>query len=162
MRPRDAFIGHAARVAETVVHCSGSAAAIPAVVIGNRAIAGVAPGSAFAAIAVEVAAVAQIHHIAIVPIMAAVPVAAAISATKISAAIVDATVESDRQSPIAWIPAPVAVIRTPITRRPKRAYIRRSGPFAGHPVPAVIPVPITGSPDVAVFGNGRLIVGVVG
>ena len=95
----------------------------------------------------------------IVPEMTAIPAAADIPDTAIAETIVDAPIEAYMRAPIAGMPAIYSGRKTPIARRPKKSYFRRSRPIAGYPIITVIPIgPITGYPKISIRGTRRLFV----
>ena len=111
-------------------------------------------------------------HRAVVVEVVSVPVATMIAKAGITEAVVNASVETNVEAPIATVEAPAVVIPTPVTGSPECAIVRRSAPRAGDPVVAGgSPIPVAGSPDVVgsggywliVFGQGRRrLVGIFG
>ena len=101
---------------------------------------------------------AYVIDCAVVVEEAIVPIAARIANSEVAEAIVNATIESDRWSPVAGIPAKPAVVPAPVTRGPKRAHEGRQHPCTRHPVVTVnrVPCPVTWCPDVARTRANRL------
>jgi hypothetical protein len=90
---------------------------------------------------------------AVVEEAAAVPVAAVESNAEVAEAVVDAAVVADMASPVPGVPEIPAIAPTPISRSPKRVYIRRLDSRAVNPVVAGIPVsPIARSPEISYPG----------
>ena len=105
-----------------------------------------------------VACVPDVVRIPVVVVTAAVPAAAIESTAPISTAVENAAVEADAKTPIAGIPSIKAATPAPIPRSPQRSDIRRIGPHARHPVPAVIPAPVSRSPYISIPWHGRLVI----
>ncbi len=74
-------------------------------------------GTTFAAVSME-AAVSDVIHIAVVVVMTMVPTATIESVSPIAAAIVNAAVEADIQTPITGIPSVISAVPAPISWSP--------------------------------------------
>jgi hypothetical protein len=96
---------------------------------------------------------------AVVVEVVSVPVAAVIAETGVTEAVVDASVETDVEAPVATVEAPAVVVPTPVAGSPECSIVGGSAPCAGDPVVAGGgPVPVAGSPDVVRSGGYGLIV----
>ena len=88
-----------------------------------------------------------------------VPVRALIAATRISEAVVNAAIVADVRTPIARVPMVIAIIETPIRRRPQRAHVRGQHPRTRNPViTGTCVAPVTRRPHIVVTGSRRLAV----
>jgi len=99
---------------------------------------------------IDVGDVCDIHirHRPVVEKFAAAPFAAGEAFAEVSETVINAAVESDMRTPIAGIPNIEAIVPTPVSGGPQKAYFRGYDPGAGHPVVAVIvaPRPVSGCP----------------
>jgi hypothetical protein len=88
---------------------------------------------------------------------ATAPLAAVEAGSGIAEAVVNASVKTNRRSPVAGVPDVETVVPPPVARGPEQAYWPEN-PSAGNPVIAivVVPGPIAGSPDVAWTRTNRL------
>ena len=86
------------------------------------------------------------------------PVAAAIADTAITKAVVDAAVEADMGTPVAFVEeVATAVAITPVARRPEISRLWCLDPAAWHKIIVVtVPGPIARRPEVIWRGNRRL------
>src|SRR5277367_3267345 len=91
--------------------------------------------------------------------MSVVPAASVIAMTKITVAVANPAVETNLCSPVAIMEEIPAVVPTPVTWSPEIADFGRHDPCSGDPIIIVVTVgPITRGPDVAVSrGYGLLI-----
>src|SRR5580693_1001393 len=108
---------------------------------------------------VHIANHASVHiiHRAVVVERSVIPIPARVSHARVAEAVVDAAIESDMRTPIAFMPQVNAVAPTPISRSPKCASERRQNPRAGHPIIAGVAIgPITRLPDVSRGGADGL------
>jgi hypothetical protein len=91
--------------------------------------------------------------------VAAAPVAALVAKADVTKAVIDTAIVADVLTPVARIKAVGVVPVAPIAGGPQRALVRSLHPRAGHPVIAVwTPSPVSGRPEIAVVGSGRLVV----
>ena len=101
-------------------------------------------------LAVNIGDVRDVHviHAGVVAEGSVVPISAPIADATITKAVVDATIEADLRTPVAFIPGEGAVAPTPITRSPEQANGGRLDPCTRHPEVAFIPVrPVAGRPQ---------------
>jgi hypothetical protein len=101
-----------------------------------------------------------VHDRGVVEEMALAPFAAAEALAAISKAIVDSAVKADMRPPVTAVPNVEAVVPSPISGSPQQARFGHFHPSARHPVVAiiVIPGPISGSPHIAFAGTNGLFV----
>ena len=100
-----------------------------------------------------------IRYHAVIVQRSVIPVGAVVATAGISEAIVDAAVVANVRTPVAGMPAVVAVIVTPPGRRPEGAHPGGQHPCAGNPVITAARIaPIAGRPDVIVARDGRLVI----
>src|SRR6185437_6255906 len=101
----------------------------------------------------------HIRHHSVVVEVRPVPIAALIHDTEVSKSIIDASVEPNMAGPVTVMEAIPAAHKTPVTRCPQGAHIRRLDPAARHPVvPIWPPGPVARRPDVVGIGRGRLVI----
>jgi hypothetical protein len=85
------------------------------------------------------------------------PIPALIAGADVAESIVNAAVVADMLAPKAVVVAIHAAEKSPISRRPQEAHLRRPRPGAGHPVVALRSVaPISGRPQIAIARAWRL------
>ncbi len=91
--------------------------------------------------------------------MAAAPIAALVAVADVAKAVIDTAIVADVLAPITRV-KPIGVIPVaPVAWGPESALVRSLHPRAGHPVIAVLtPGPVSGRPEIAVAGSGRLVV----
>src|ERR1039458_7633176 len=86
-----------------------------------------------------------------------VPVPALIADSDVAESIVNAAVVADMSAPIAMVIAVPTADKSPISRCPQIAHLRRPRPRAGHPVVTFRSIaPISGRPQIAIAGAVRL------
>src|ERR1019366_2404102 len=110
---------------------------------------------------VNIVNVRDVHviHRAVVVEGSVVPISAFIAETTIAEAVVDATVEADMRTPVAFIPGVGVAAPSPITRSPEEANFGSHRPRTRHPEVAFIPVsPVAGRPQITVGGGHGLLV----
>jgi hypothetical protein len=89
------------------------------------------------------------HHRGVVAEVSAVPPSAVEAVAAVPIAVVHASVEADRRSPVSGVPQVNPATPAPVTRRPEQSHRRSQHPGARHPVvPARAPCPVTRGPDV--------------
>ena len=88
------------------------------------------------------------------------PIAALIADPCVAEAVIDSSIESNRQSPIPGIPHISPVVPTPITWSPQCPRERRHYPGAGNPVVTIrrVPRPVSWRPDITRTRAKRLAV----
>ena len=86
------------------------------------------------------------------------PAAAFITITEVSKAIVDATIETYRQAPVAFIEHESVAAPTPVAWSPQVPGFGSHHPCARYPVILAIPSPISGRPHITVAGADGLLV----
>ena len=85
------------------------------------------------------------------------PIPALIADAAVAESVVNAAVVADMLAPKAVVVAIHAAEKSPISRRPQEAHLRRPRPGAGHPVVALRSVaPISGRPQIAIARAWRL------
>src|SRR5580704_14959327 len=102
--------------------------------------------------AVNIVNIRDVHivHRAVVVEGSVIPISASVADTTVAEAVVDATVEADLRTPIAFIPGEGAAPPTPVTRSPEQTSFRSHRPCARHPEVAFIPIgPVPGRPHVS-------------
>src|SRR6202049_1539342 len=91
--------------------------------------------------------------------VAVIPAAAFVAAARIAVAVVDAAVETDFGSPVAFVEDVVVAIAAPVAGGPEIADFGSHDPRSGNPIIIFVAVsPVTGGPDVAVPGGNGLII----
>src|SRR5216683_2348058 len=101
----------------------------------------------------------NVGHGAVVVVRAASPVAAEEADAGVAEAVVNATIEADFGSPVAWVPCIKAVFPSPVPWSPEQTNFRREYPRAWNPEIAVRTVsPITRDPNVTGSGTNGLYV----
>ncbi len=95
---------------------------------------------------------------AVVEEVAFAPLATLEAVAAVAEAVVDAAVEADLRSPVAFVEGVDAVIPSPVAGSPEQAGLGSFHPGAGNPVVAVVvtPGPIAGGPEVAFAGADGL------
>ena len=108
---------------------------------------------------VDIVNIRDVHviHRAVVVEAAVVPISALIADATVAEAVVDAAVEADIRTPVAFIPGKGVAAPTPIARRPEKANFGSHHPRTRHPEVAFVSVsPVAGRPQIAVGGGHRL------
>src|SRR5579863_1623665 len=99
--------------------------------------------------------IADIGYRAVVAENSIVPASAFESGSGVAETVVDAAVEADLRSPVAFIPHESSAAPTPVAGGPKQADSGCHDPGAGHPVVAVGAIgPIAGAPKISRGGTG--------
>jgi hypothetical protein len=99
----------------------------------------------------------HIGYRAVIVQLPIVPIGSVIATTRISIAVIDATVVADVGSPITRVPVIISVVVAPPWRSPQGTDIGGHDPCARDPIiSGVRVVPVPGSPNVIVAGSGRL------
>src|SRR5208283_2903688 len=107
---------------------------------------------------VNIGDVRDIHvtHRAVVEEGSVVPISTAIADTTVAEAVVNATVEADSLSPVAFIPGEGVAAPAPITGSPEQASHGRLDPGTRHPEIAIIAIsPVAGRPQIPGGGAHR-------
>src|SRR5208282_1516667 len=110
---------------------------------------------------VNVVDVVGVHVIIrrVVEKMPVVPASAFITITEVTEAIVDPTIETYGQAPVAFIEKISVVAPTPIARSPEVPGFRSLHPCARYPIVlAPVPIPVSRRPDIAVARADRLLI----
>src|SRR6202162_2519621 len=108
---------------------------------------------------VNIVNVRNVHviHRGVVVESSVVPISPSVADATIAVAVVDAAVEADRGTPIAFIPSKGIVAPTPVTGRPEQTSLGRLSPRARHPEIAFFAVsPVTGRPQITALRTKRL------
>jgi putative CocE/NonD family hydrolase len=98
------------------------------------------------------------HHGRVVGEYPAPPLAADEADAAVAEAVVHAAVEADVRAPVAGMKQVHAADEAPVSRGPQHAHSRGRDPGAGHPVVPAVPGPVTGRPQPALLGTGRLLI----
>ena len=112
---------------------------------------------------VDVMDVAGVYvpHRAIVEKMSVVPAATFEAFPEVAKAVVDAAIEANARTPVAFMKNKSLAAPTPPCGSPEVTHFGRQNPGAGHPIIIVsvfVPSPIAGGPDVTITGAEWLLV----
>jgi hypothetical protein len=92
----------------------------------------------------------HIIHRAVVVKGSVTPIPSRVADPQIAEPVVDATVESDLRTPVAFIPHIHAIAPAPIARSPQSSDERRQYPCARHPIITVVAIcPVAWRPDIS-------------
>jgi hypothetical protein len=101
----------------------------------------------------------HIHYSGIVSKMTATPFAAGEADAHVTKSVVHTAVIPNVGSPIALMKEVVSAFKSPVGRRPKKAWLRSRYPGARHPIVAIFAIsPVARSPEVAIIWAWRLII----